>query len=146
MWICFLNQLNQSNTTTGPILATHHCPTLRRHQPNQVPLVSCPVLDPLSSAWPCLHGPGCTCGLHVLSGLHDDPKTVFWSQWECAHGPFLHELPHTLRADRRNPCLDRLCVSPQHPLLTQSFAFLLSLLPHSIALLCRANTLPGPLL
>lgn len=67
----------------------------------------------------------------MLSGLHDGPKTVSWPQGDSAHGPFLHELPHTLRADRWILCLHRLCVSPQHPLLTQSSALLLSLLPYS---------------
>lgn len=39
-WICFLKELNQSNTVTGQILTTHHWQTLSRHRLNQLQLVS----------------------------------------------------------------------------------------------------------
>lgn len=80
---------------------------LSRHQPNQLQPV--PFSNCLSPPWSCPHGPGCKRGLHTLSGLHGGPQTASWPQGETAHGLFLHELTHTLRADRWILCLDRLC-------------------------------------
>lgn len=81
-WVCLPSELNQSNTTTGQILTTHHWQT---EQTLAQPAATSVLLDPLSSAWPRLHGPGCMCGLHMLSGSHDGPKTVSWPQGESAH-------------------------------------------------------------